>query len=219
MKAIYYSVFLLFGLSACLSENNPEPEVIVEPPFYNVYKKDSLTTGEFLRLKIGSTAEELYKQVQNNGASYLYITSNFVSDFAGFKDRIPLYDYLLLDEMKGTGNGVQITFENDKIKNIYLNSGEKLSKWPKNGSTAINQGDAIGSIYDKLMTIRKSQSHMFERTSLLSKDLKKSYDAEMAKSAQWYYAYRPEEKHLNQVSMHLSEGKLQYILVNYMRSY
>lgn len=142
-----------------------------------------------------------------------------MSDFVGLKERIPLYDYLLFDEMIGTGRGVQVTFENDKIKSIYLGSGEKLSKWPKNGNTSIQEGDAIGSVYDKLMTIRKSQSHMFERTTLLSKDLKKSYDAEMAKSGQWYYAYRPEENHLNQVSMHLSEGKLQYILVNYMRTY
>jgi hypothetical protein len=217
MKSISYFVFLLLIVTSCLSESNPEPGIIVEPTQYTVIKKDSLTSGEFLGLKIGSSASDLYQQVQNNGASYLYITSNFVTDFESFKDRILLYNYLLFDEMKGTENGVQVTFENNKIKSIYLNSGEKLSKWPKNGNANIREGDAINAVYDKLMVIKKTRSSMFERTSLLSKDLKKGYDNDMSVSPQWYYAYQPEDNHLNQVSMHLKDGKLQYIIVNYMR--
>lgn len=218
MKKITLFVATVLALSSCLKDKTEDIGPIVEPPMYLTYKTDSLITGEFRGLKIGSRAEDLYSQIQDTVKSSFHIAGNFVNDFSNLKQRLPLYEYIVFDEIRGTENGVQITFEGDKVNAIYLNNGNKLNQWPHKGSkTVVKMGMTINEAADALISLQKSQSGIFERTLLLTKNVKKNYDTEMAKSTLWYFAYEPEKNHLNGVSLHLKDGYLSAIVVRYMK--
>ena len=143
--------------------------------------------------------------------------SNVVTEVSQLKNRLPLYSYILLDQSKGTDSGVQITLETGKIKNLFLNSGEELSQWPKkeNAKSSLRLGDNSEELYEKLIRIRgKSQyAGKFERIMLLTKDLATGFDPGMAQSPQWYFAYTTADGLFEVVNVHLKDGSVAYMTV------
>lgn len=222
MNKIILLILVVASLASCTLKGEPEPSPIVEPPFLRVFEKDSLVSGEFLGIKIGDSAEDVYKSVQNQPkANNLQIVANVVKEFSNIKERILLYDYMLFDEIRGTENGVQLTFTNGLLTGFYLNSGKAIKAWPSGESknTSFRLGDRIEDIGDKLVAIKSKAKYKkyFERTMLLTKDLKKGYDNEMSHSPYWYFAYSDKVDHLNMVKLHLKDGKLEYIIVEYLK--
>jgi hypothetical protein len=218
--ALFALVFTSFG---CLTDPATDPGIIiVEPPVQTLIGTDSIFTGDYLGMEINQNADAVYTAVQKIPEARLSVVRNFSTNMAELRTRIPLYDYFLLDEAKGTDSGVQVTLENERVKSIYLNSGKALTQWPVNLGigASIRLGDSAGSLYAKLVQIRATGSYdrKFERLLLLTKNMSTSFDPEMAKSPQWYFSQTTAPGLWETVTMNFTEGKLTYILVRRYKS-
>ncbi|MBE9461600.1 hypothetical protein ACFP1I_02380 [Dyadobacter subterraneus] len=217
--SLFALVLITAGCQMDLSPDNTKP--IVDPPQIVVISRDSISSGNYLGLAIDEKAENVYSAVQSlqksNGVSYLNIVSNFSTEISDLQNRLALYQYILLDESKGTDSGIQITLESGKVKSIYLNSGKELSQWPEklSAESAVRVGDLSDKLYGKFVGIKgKSQyASKFERIMLATKDVSLAYDPLMAKSPQWYFAYSVGSDVHELVKINFQGGKVSYIIV------
>ncbi|QDK80089.1 hypothetical protein EXU85_16335 [Spirosoma sp. KCTC 42546] len=229
MKTNLVGVLLLIALiTSCQTEPSISPTTTTGPePVPFRMTRDSVLTGTYLGIPIGEGAEPVYTTIQSlqqtKGVTYLNVVSNIFSDLAKLKDRIPLYQYIILDQQQGTDSGVQITIENKAVKSIYLNSGVKLTQWPVllMANAAVRVGDPIGTLYDKLAVIKgmTTYSNKFERISLQTKNLSTMYDQGMSQSPQWYFMYKTGPDQQDEVQVHFTQGKVSKIAINHYTPY
>ena len=228
MKNTIFTTLLLltlFNAGCQFDDSQPDPVTIVDPPFATLIGRDSITSGNYLGIGINKSAEEIYTAIQDFGEkkdiTHVNIVSNFSVNLTELEGRIPLYDYILFDESKGTDSGVQVTLVAGKVKSIYLNSGKSLSQWPSNATveSSVGIGDQAADIYQKLIKIRNkgTYANKFERLLLLSKSLSTSYDVLMVRSPQWYFVNRTGADLWEEIKIHFKEGKVSYIEVNRYR--
>jgi hypothetical protein len=212
---------LFFGTFSCIKDNTVEPETIIDPPMAQIIGRDSIYTGSYLGMDINQEAATVYSTIQSlqqsKGVSYLNVVSNISSDITQLQSRIPLYNYILLDQKVGTDAGIQITLASGTVKTIYLNSGKKLTQWPENSDakSSVRIGDQVTALYEKFINIssNKSYSSSFEKIFLLTKELTARYDPVMAESPQWYFAYSAGTDLTDYVEVHFQQGRVQYIKV------
>jgi len=227
----YFLVALfLFAFSSCLNIDPVEPITIIEPPTNLLVGSDTISTGSYWGLSIGKSAESTYttvktlKDSKGQGITFLNVVSSIFTDVTMLEERLPLYQSIFFDEAKGTDSGVQITFEDNKVKSIFLNNGNKLNRWPVSlsSSSAIVRGDMVGTVYGKLVSISRINAFKskFERMSLFTKDVCKDYDPHMALSPQWYFSTEIEQdKKMDVVQLNLKDGVLHSIIVNHYQTY
>ncbi|RRB04386.1 hypothetical protein [Larkinella rosea] len=221
-KILSGTLFFLTLMSGCQMNPSiaPDPVTVCPPPAV-VLSRDSIATGSYLGLTINEEAENVYAGLQalrqTKGVTFLNVVSNVTSDLTQLRERLPLYQYILLDQNQGTDSGVQITLEFDQVKSIYLNSGKQLSQWPTNlkAESSIRLGDAAGSLYAKFVNIRAvgAYANKFERIFLMTKNLAAAYDPAMRQSPQWYFTYTPNSGLMDEVQVHFQDGKVRYISV------
>ena len=213
--------FLLVALIACEALDELDPRIPGPDPIpWRVISKDSITSGTFMGMAIGDSADDVYKAIRrlpsNMRVDHLQLVNNQSSDLYALEDRIPLYSYLVLDEHRGSDKGVQISLENGRVSAIFLNSGKSLARWPQGESkkSSVILGDKAESLYDKLVNIRRNSRYRssFERISLMTKDLDSSFDPAMAQLPQWYFSNLENGGEMRQVQMFLTEGRLAYVL-------
>ncbi|WP_339902180.1 hypothetical protein [uncultured Cyclobacterium sp.] len=221
--ALLLSPFLLFG---CLSASEPEPEIIIEPPYSSLIGTDTITSGDYKHFSIGTNAENAYAAVnllkEDIGLDYINVVANIYSGMAELEDKLPLYHYIFMDEEKGTSTGVQLGISEDRIATIFLGNGEELEKWPTDLSqSAIRKGDEVASLFDKLETISQNEKYKkkFEAINLLTKDLSKPYDSQMSKSPQWYFGYTLADDKMDVVKLNFEEGILQNMIINHFETF
>jgi hypothetical protein len=215
MKKVY--IFLLAaGLLAACKKEEADNRIIPEPPVQIQISSDTLTSGQLLGLTIGQTSAELYAKIQQIQAAEkiggLSVVNNIYTSIDSLKTRLPLYTGFLMDEAIGTSTGVQLSFEKNKVKTIFLNNGMMLSRWPAGfaQNTTINVGDPVDVIYQKLVNIKKNPgpAKKLERLSVFLKDSNKPFDPQMSASPQWYFISTISAKRYNQVSLNFIAGKL-----------
>ncbi len=213
-------------IQSCLSIDGPDVGPIIEPPQMILLKKDSLVSGKHYGIVIGQTSSTAYAGMKVNhdslDVSYVNLVGNFVTDFSTLKERLPLYAYMTFDEKAGTSSGVQLWFEDKKLKSIYLNSGQRLGRWPENisASESVREGESSEIIAEKLKILESDSRYTFrfEHTMLGVKLLTEAYDPEMEGIPQWYFGYKIDEQLSNYVHVHFKEGKVAYIIVNHMKT-
>ncbi|TDE11982.1 hypothetical protein [Dyadobacter psychrotolerans] len=220
-------LFLVLTGSSCQLDNlQPDPIIIVDPPFATLIGKDSITSGNYLGIGINEEAQKIYSATQSLGQTdsitHINIVSNFSVNLADLQGRIPLYDYIVFDEAKGTDSGVQLSFESGKVKSIYLNSGKSIKQWPSNSTVelSVRIGDRATDVYPKLVKIRNNgtYAHKFERLLLATKTLSTPYDVLMARSPQWYFVRRTGAGLWELIKIHFKDGKVLYIEVDKYRN-
>ena len=225
MKNISIGILFAFLLTTvgCQMDESPDPtEPIVEPRFAILVESDTINSGSYLGLHVTEKAESIYTNIQSlrvpEKISYVNIVSNISTDITQLRNRIPLYQSVLLDQKVGTDSGVQITIEEGKVKSIYLNSGKKLTQWPEksDSQSSVRVGDQAIELYQKLVNIHNkgTYSNKFERISLFTKDMSTGFDSVMAQSPQWYFSYSTGQDLWEMVQVHLKDGKVDYIVVN-----
>ncbi|ADB38135.1 hypothetical protein [Spirosoma linguale] len=197
-----------------------------EPEPYRIIR-DSIKTGTYLGIAIGEQAASVYPKIQalqaTKGVTGLYVVSNVFADLIGLKERLPLYQYILLDQKPGTDSGVQITVEGQTVKSIYLNSGKRLTQWPEKQAvnSSVRVGDAVSTLYDKLVNIRNIDryTNKFEYISLSTKNLLSDYDGGMSQSPQWYFVYSTGLNQMDQIQVHFRDGKVSKIYIDHYSKY
>ncbi len=218
-------LLVCFGISGCLLSACHDDKETVEPERYgtspsNKYLgSDTVSTGSHLDIAIGEKPEDVYAALQAKELGAIHVVSNFVTDIATLQNRLPLYNYMLFDEAKGTENGVQLTLENGRLKSIWLNSGRKLEQWPERSTRhqAIRTGDDAKVLYQKLERLSRDGSYRsrFERVMLLTKDPGTAYDQPMGASPQWYFSIRVSQNRWDVVQVHFKNGHVSHFLVSH----
>ena len=210
-----------------------QPKVPVEPitggPEPQQYRivRDSLTSGTYLGITINEDAATVYPAIQSlqtsKGVNNLNVVSNVFSDLVPLKERLPLYQCILLDQKPGSSSGVQITLEGQVVKSIYLNSGRQLAQWPEKlgANSSVRVGDNASSLYDKLINVRAigQYANKFEHISLLTKNLSSTYDAGMSQSPQWYFGYSTGPDQMDQIQVHFQGGKVSKLYIDHYSKY
>ena len=203
----------------------PQP-VGPDPEPYQI-TRDSVKEGSYLGIAINEEAASIYSKIQAfqlaKGVTYLNVVSNIFSDLTPLKERLPLYQYILLDQKPGTDSGVQITIEGQAVKIIYINNGQKLAQWPERQAvnSSIRVGDPASSLYEKLVSIRNlnQYTNKFEHISLLTKDLSSAYDSGMGQSPQWYFGYSTGPDQMDQIQVHFQSGKVSKLYIDHYTKY
>lgn len=228
MQTKFIALLLSAALfSGCLPDRQVDPLTTGPEPVPYRIVRDSIETGSYLNIAIGEEAASVYPKIQalqsTKGVTALSVVSNIFSDLAPLRERIPLYQYILLDQQQGTDSGVQITIENQAVKAIYLNSGKKLNQWPEKekAASSVRMGDAISDLYEKFANIRGigSYRNKFERISLLVKNLGAAYDPGMGQSPQWYFGYSTGTDTMDQIQVHFEAGKVKKIRIDHYSKY
>lgn len=221
------------SLIALLLTWSCQPKVSVEPttggpdPIPYRIVRDSIKAGAYLDINIGEDATTTYAKIQTlqitKGVTYLNIVSNVFADLSPLKERLPLYQYIILDQKPGSDSGVQITVEGRTVKSIYLNSGQQLTQWPEEqrANSSVRVGDSVSDLYDKLINVRNIDrySNKFEYISLLTKNLSTKYDGVMSQSPQWYFGYSTGQDQMDQIQVHFQEGKVSKIYIDHRSKY
>ncbi|WP_164123267.1 MULTISPECIES: hypothetical protein [Sphingobacterium] len=201
------SVGLLFA--SCLKNDTDGPEIIVEPPFPAEVILDSIQTGSLYNVTVGASAEEVYKGLQGGTDSkgkmnYLGITGVLNTKLSDLKDRIPLYNGLILDQRPSNPLSAQIYFKDGKIESIYYrNSPNKLSRWPADARVPLKVGDPLESIYGKLVGLEKDNRYtrFFEYIGLFEKNIDKPFDTFQNKSNLWQFSITVDDKNFIRVDL------------------
>lgn len=231
MKIILNALVLMLfslALSSCLDDDGPvAPTVIVDPPARQLIAGDTIREGSYLGLTVGENAQNSYTAVKAledlKGVMFLNVVGNFFTDVTELEERLPLYHLLFLNEKEGSSSGVQMAFEDEKVKSIFLNNGKQLNQWPMgfSASSAVETGDSMEELYKKLLKISNDGQHKskFERMLLLTKYVSKQYDPRMGESPQWYFSYTLEEDKMDEVMLNFKNGVLTSIYVYHFQSY
>ncbi|QHV98875.1 hypothetical protein [Spirosoma endbachense] len=218
------SMTLVYG---CQMEPSVTPETTgPEPEPYRI-TRDSVKSGNYLGIAIDEEAATVYPKIQalqqTKGVTYLNVVNNVFSELTTLKERLPLYQYILLDQKPGTDSGVQITIEGQAVKGIYLNSGQQLTQWPEKqaANSSVRVGDPVSSLYEKLASIRslKAYTNKFEYISLLTKNLSAAYDSGMNQSPQWYFGYSTGPDQMDQIQVHFQDGKVSKLYIDHYAKY
>ncbi|MFT3822629.1 MAG: hypothetical protein QM731_01870 [Chitinophagaceae bacterium] len=219
MRAVILTSIAICTFLACKKDHSGIIETGPEPRPTKV-TSDTLTSGSWRDFTIGQTTDQVYLKIQNfpseTYAPYLGIIKNIYTEVTQLENKIPLYNQLLLDETIGTGTGIQVTFQNDKVSSIYTNNGTSLSRWPSgvNINAAIVINDDVSAIYQKLTNINAGPfNNKLQRMSLFSKNVMKSYDPAMAAAPSWEFSTITGGKHYV-IVLNFSAGILTSMYVN-----
>lgn len=215
MKKLYTLLLAAVLFTAC-TKTDTDDRIIVEPPYQQLIASDTLTSGQLFGLTIGQRGADLYAKLQQVQVAEkiggLSIVNNIFTSVDSLKTRLPLYRGIFMDETSGTSTGVQLSFENNKVKAIFLNDGTRLTRWPSNfgQNTTIAVGDPVDGIYTKLVNIKKNpaSAKKLERLSVFFKDSNKPYDPQMSVSPQWYFVSTLSAKRYLHVTLNFTAGKL-----------
>ncbi|MCE6991190.1 hypothetical protein [Dyadobacter sp. CY323] len=221
------SIFVILAAGGC-STDNPGPELTGPEPTYTVkfLGRDSISTGSYRGISIGSPSDAVFTVLEDYRekkiVTYLGGVNNYFSDVTDLKNRIPHFDWLVLDGKFDSETGVQLQLESGKVKSITLNNRKELTQWPEtiDRREAIVIGDQSEVLYDKLLAISKKPefANKFERMVLTTRLTYALYDPQKA-SLPWTFTYRPESQDtIDQVGVYFKDKKVDYILVDHFEN-
>jgi hypothetical protein len=175
---------LLWGVSC--NKNNDFPRV------------ETITKGSKWTLKIGSTPEEVYEQLQvlhkEDGFDNLALVyRQSYTRPEEIKDIFVYYNALTLQNSSGQISRIVIEFGDGKVSGIETGGGllDLVAQWPQNypDEETIQQGDTKNLVYEKLTAIWKVADYRDYRIILPDKPLNLPYDPDMTNYEQWAFDF------------------------------
>ncbi|MET3981809.1 hypothetical protein ABIB62_004425 [Mucilaginibacter sp. UYP25] len=217
MKNIILILLSIVLLSCKKDDNFPRTEII--------------SSGSKWNIQIGSSASDVYKQIQQLGTekhfSYLAIVGQGpFSKPEDLQSRLPFYDAITLSTSTGVIQRAVIAFKADQVSSIEVGGAlpVETDKWPQDapGNTAIQKGDALTVLYSKLLTIHQLPSFADYQLVLPDKTLSKALDPNMLNYTQWAFTFalnvRPGRSGTSAVVLYFKDGKLEKIRHDYNES-
>ena len=164
-------------------------------------KTETITKGTKWNLRIGSTPEQVYSQLQELGIEKNFddVNINYRLPYSKpeeIKSDLSLYRTITLESASQVLERVLIQFDQNKVKSIEKGGGllNDVEKWPENMSeeNTIHINDPIDGIQEKLLAIYQNPIYENYKITLSPKWLQKSFDADMSNYKQWSFTFSTE---------------------------
>lgn len=161
-------------------------------------KIENITKGTKWNLRIGSTPEEVYKQLQELGIEKNFddVNINYRLPYnkpEDIKSNLSLYRAITLEAPSERMERVLIQFDQDKVESIEKGGGllDPITKWPENMSekNTIHLNDPIAGIQEKLVTIYQNSTYENYKITLSNKWLQKAFDPDMSNYKEWSFSF------------------------------
>lgn len=217
MKKIVILLAPLFFFAAC-KKNLTSPE----PAGWYITSTDTLTSGQYWGISIGDSREVVYNQLKNvkneKRIPVLLVENVFYNSLALLKDKLPLYNSIMLNTYLPQDNtAIQILFTDKIVSTIYSNKAGSLTSWPSNlnSGSRIQVGDNLATLHEKLTAISSNPEYarFFNKFYLSDKNLTTDYEEGMAAAKGWFVESYLEEKKLTSVRFVFNQASLDTILV------
>lgn len=213
-KAILIIIPVLF-LFSCV-KNNGSPSI------------ETITKGGKWNLKIGSSPEDVYSQLQLLGTENQFGTVSVVSRKPysrpeDIKNLIHFYDYITLQSDAAVVDRVLIRLVQDKVSSIESGGGmlDSISNWPQDipDDETIKVNDQTDEVYQKLLGIYQIPEYSNYQLIFPDKPLDRSYDPDMGNYDQWAFEFtkviNAGTTEDNSVRLYFENGKLAKIVNEY----
>ena len=161
-------------------------------------KTETITKGTKWNLRIGSTPEQVYSQLQELGIEKNFDDVNIdyrlpYGKSEEIKSDLSLYHAITLEASSGVTERVVVQFEKDKVKSIEKGGGllDPIAKWPENmaDESTIHINDPISGIKEKLLAIYQNPTYEKYKITLPQKWLQKDFDTDMSNYDQWSFSF------------------------------
>lgn len=194
----------------------------------NFPRTETITNGSKWGLQIGSSALEVYTQLQQLGVekgftSVSIVGQHYFSKPEKLQERLPFYRGITLQSPDVVIHRVFITFSGDEVSSIEQGGGmlTEINKWPQNLSNemAVHKGDKIDKLYDKLVALYQMPAYSNYLLILPEKTLSKNFDPEMTNYDEWRFGFgedvKPGRRRRTSVRLFFKNGKLEKISCSY----
>ncbi|GEP97308.1 hypothetical protein [Chitinophaga cymbidii] len=195
-------------------------------------RTETITKGEKWGMQIGSTAADVYLQLQQLGQQkenlgQVEVTGQLSTLFNQPDEigpRMALYSGISIEKQQATyPDRVIISFYGDKISNIDEGSGltAPVTQWPQNApeEIALRRDENLGGIYNKLQAIYTTGVLEGYAIRLGQKSLGKPFDPVMADHDQWRFVFNESVSAgvdgRYTVTLHFKNGRLERIYIEY----
>lgn len=162
---------------------------------------ENITKGEKWTIKIGSTSEEVFSQLQS-----LNEEKNFNSVSVGYRQALAtpeqvqkylgMYDAITVETKTGKINRALINLNQTEVTLIETGGAmlDTVSSWPQDvpNDIAIHSGDQLSAMYNKLLEIHQVSPYNDYEIILPNKPLDMPYDPDMANYSEWHFAFSEE---------------------------
>ncbi len=191
-------------------------------------KTETITNGEKWTLKIGSSPEEVYSQLQQLSTEKQFDAVAIVyrkpfSKPEEIVNNIEFYNAVTLQNKSGPIDRAIIQYSGDKVTSIEAGGAlpEPVSSWPedKSDEIAIHINDPVEIMYEKLVQILETPAYNDYQIILPDKPLNKPFDPAMADYDEWGFTFtfniRPGRGGISSVRLFFKNGKLSKIRHEY----
>lgn len=185
---------------------------------------ENITKGGKWTLKIGSTPEEVYSQLQEFAVDKVFdvavVYRNSFSRPEEVRDLLPFYNAITLqNSAPGRIDRAVFYLDQDKVSRIEAGGGmpEEVFQWPLEvpDGVSILGGDPLDVLYAKLVTIYQMPAYSNYQIYLPNKSLDKPFDPDMANYEQWNFSFetkvRPSVNGRSSVTLYFGNGVLKKI--------
>lgn len=194
----------------------PDPS----PVLYKLVSSDSIFSGNYKGIEIGSQSDEAFAILENYRenklVTYQSAVNNYFSDITELKNRIQFFENLTLDEQMDTPTGVQLVLEGGLVKSLKLNSQRVLKQWPENAtsSDAVQLLDNGDKLYNKLVALsnKAEYANKFQKIVLTTRYTYAIYDPIKSKLP-WSFVYWTQPDLGEEVQIYFQDDKILYIKV------
>ncbi len=184
---------------------------------------EDITTGGKWNLSIGDSYENIYQNLQELGKekefqSVAVVGRGGYEEPHDIREILPYYNWLSIQTTTGRVEGVLLSLENDRVKEILVGNSwyvDSLDLWPEDFAEdeAIRRGDTFEDLFDALEHIHSSSVYMNYQYILPDKPLDLDFDPDMKNYGQWAFTFledpaQPGKQGTSQVRLFFENGKL-----------
>lgn len=210
---------LVCSFAACLKDDNST-------------KVEQVKKGEKWGIRIGSSPEQVYQQIQRISSEKHFDLLSIVyrkasNDPSLLPENLGAYNHLKLERQEeGVPHMVQayLHFSDDKVSRIQFTKNKEwvdLEKWPEDESEnlSIQLGEEASTVYEKLQQLYSQENFSSYNFSLSDKPLDREYDPKMELYTEWAFTFSEDSGAPNPKStatrLYFKKNKLNKMQITY----
>jgi len=217
IQLIMMSILVCF-FTACLKDDNS-------------VKIEQVKKGEKWGIRIGSTPEQVYQQIQQAGSQKNFDMLSLVyrkasNDPSLLPENLGAYNYLKFqrqEEGEQYVTQVYLHFSDNKVSKIQFAKDEwnDLERWPEEepANLSIQSGEETSTVYEKLQQLYGQENFSSYYFSLSDKPLDRTYDPKMELYTEWAFFFTEDSGNPNpsgtETRLYFEKNKLSKMQITY----